>query len=70
MCFSLIPSGKSLDIMLGWNTENFKQISWKNKRVMTCETCLGDQKLFIEKNDFKVFKDFDTEYKLEHEKCS
>ena len=37
---------------------------------MTCEKCLVDQKLFIEKNDFKVFKDFDTEYKLEHEKCS
>ena len=34
---------------------------------MTCERCLVDQKHFIEKNDFK---DFDTEYKLEHEKCS
>ena len=28
---------------------------------MTCERCLVDPKLFIEKNDFKVFKDFDTE---------
>ena len=37
---------------------------------MTCERCLVDQKLFIEKNYFKVVKDFDTEYKLEHEKCS
>ena len=34
---------------------------------MTCERCLVDQKLFIEKNYFKVFKDFDTE---EHETCS
>ena len=37
---------------------------------MTCERCLVDQKLFIEKNDFKVFKDFDTEYKLEHENAA
>ena len=37
---------------------------------MTWERCLVDQKLFIEKNDFTVFKDFDTEYLLEHEKCS
>ena len=33
----------------------------EKKKKKACERCLVDQKLFIEKNDFKVFKDFDAE---------
>ena len=69
MCFSPIPSDKSLDIMLGCILKisgNFmkKYVSYGMREMFS------RPKTFYSEKYFKVFKDFDTEYKLEHEKCS